>query len=102
MPLAPCSAGGAEAKNRPGTPGDPLAPGAAPLSLALSALSARLAALERRIEREPRWIPGPTLGEVCAVQQRLYPRTRGLSRRRLDRVEARILSELTRLQGRAA
>lgn len=91
-------AGAADAVS-PLAPADAVAPA---LSLALSALSARLAALERRIEREPRWLPGPTLGEVCAVHQRLYPRSRGLSRRRLDRVEARILSELTRLQGRAA
>lgn len=64
------------------------------ISLALEALDRRVQAVEARLLREPRWIPGPTLGEVCAVQQRLYPRTRGRSQRSLDRVEARILAAL--------
>lgn len=67
------------------------------LSLALEALDRRIQAVEARLLREPRWVLGRALGEVCPVHQRLYPRTRGRSRRSLDAVEARILSALSSL-----
>lgn len=103
LPRASDPTGRIETKNRPGTPGDPLATGAAPsLSLALSALAARLRVVEARIEREPRWVPGLAVGEVCPIQQRLYPRTRGRSPRSLDAVEARTLAALSSLPPGAA